>query len=98
MRSHLRPIPSLLAALLLGCVWTVSVQAVEKNSSYQAALDSIKADELGEQVGHLADSAMEGREAGSRGGRAAADYLVDQYARLHLRGGGSGRFLPALPA
>jgi hypothetical protein len=88
MRSHLRLVPALLAALLIGCVWTVSVHAVEKNSSYQAALESIKADELGEQVGRLADSAMEGREAGTRGGRAAADYLVDQYARLHLRGAG----------
>ncbi len=88
MRSHLRPVRCLLAALLFVCVWTVSVHAVEKSSSYLAALESIKADELGEQVGHLADSAMEGREAGSRGGRAAADYLVDQYARLHLRAQG----------
>ncbi len=89
MRSHLRFVPALAAALLFGCAWTVSVHAIERNSSYQAALESIKADELGAQVGHLADSAMEGREAGTRGGWAAADYLVDQYARLHLRARGS---------
>ena len=82
-RSVLRPV----AAVCSACVWTVSVHAAEKNSSYQAALESIKADELGEQVGTLADDAMEGREAGTRGGRAAADYLAEQYARLHLRGG-----------
>ena len=76
------------------CVWAVSVRAAEKNSSYQAALESIKADELAEEVGTLANDAMEGREAGTRGGRAAADYLAGQYARLHLRGGGpDGAFL-----
>ena len=88
MRFHLRSVRCLLAASLFVCVWTVSVRAVEKSSSYQAALESIKADELGEQVGRLADNAMEGREAGTQGGRAAADYLVDQYARLHLRARG----------
>jgi hypothetical protein len=88
MRSHFRRVTSLAVALLFGCVWTVSVHAIEKGSSYQAALESIKAEELGAQVGYLASSALEGREAGTRGGRAAADYLVDQYARLHLRGAG----------
>ncbi len=94
MRSILRSILPPAAAVLFCCAWTVSVHAVEKNSSYRAALESIQADELSEQVGRLADAAMEGREAGTRGGRAAADYLADQYARLHLRGAGvEGGFL-----
>ena len=79
-----------LSALLFCCVWTVSVCAVERSSSYHAALESIKADELGQQVAKLADPAMEGREAGTRGGHAAGDYVADQYARLHLHGGGDG--------
>ena len=42
----------------------------------------------------MASDALEGREAGTRGGRAAADHLVEQYARLHLRGGAAdGSFL-----
>ena len=80
------------AAVLFCCAWSVSVCAVETSSSYRAALDSIKADELGQRVGKLADPAMEGREAGTRGGRAAGDYVADQYARLHLRAGGEGGF------
>jgi len=62
-------------------------------------LESIKADELGGQVGHLADEAMEGREAGTRGGHAAGDYLADQYARLHLHGAAAegGFFQPFAP-
>jgi membrane-associated protease RseP (regulator of RpoE activity) len=94
MRHAFRCVISPVAALLCCCAWTVSVLAVEKNSSYQAALESIKAEELGDQVGRLADASMEGREAGTRGGRAAADYLAEQYARLHLRGGAdNGAFL-----
>lgn len=76
------------AALLFCLIWTVSVCAIEENSSYYAALESIKADGLAEHVGQLADPAMEGREAGTRGGQAAGDYLRDQYTKLRLRGGG----------
>jgi hypothetical protein len=78
----------LAAALLFCCIWTVSVSAAEKNSSYNAALESIVAVELGDRVAQLADPAMEGRESGTRGGKAAGDYLADRYAKLHLRGCG----------
>jgi membrane-associated protease RseP (regulator of RpoE activity) len=85
--------------VLLCCVWLVSARAADKSSSYLAALDSIKADELGEYVGHLADPAMEGREAGTRGGHAAGEYLVEQYAKLHLSPAGNdgGYFQPFVP-
>ncbi len=96
MRTRLRSDLLRHALWLFCCVWAISVHAVEKDSSYQAALESIKADELGGQVGHLADDAMEGREAGTRGGHAAGDYLADQYARLHLHGAGAeGGFFQA---
>ncbi len=92
MRSSLRIFRPLLV-VLLSCAWTVSVWAVEKNSSYQAALNSIRAEELGEQVEQLADPSMEGRESGTRGGLAAADYLVEQYTKLHLLPrGANGQF------
>ena len=83
--------------LLFSCAWAVPLRAAEKSSSYHAALESIKADDLGQYVGHLAAPALEGREAGTRGGKAAGDYLADQYARLHLHGGGEqGAILSAL--
>ena len=99
MRSSLRFSRLSLAALLLCCAWIGPVCAAEKNSSYQAALASIKAEELAGHVGQLADPAMEGREAGSRGGHAAGDYLAEQYARLHLHGAGTdgGSFQPFPP-
>ena len=89
----------LLTSLLFCCAWAVPLRAAEKSSSYHAALESIKADDLGQYVGHLAAPALEGREAGTRGGKAAGDYLADQYARLHLHGGGEqgGFFQPFAP-
>jgi hypothetical protein len=89
-RSWLRP----LAVAALCCASVLAGRAAEKNSSYQAALESIQAGLLGEQVEELADNTMEGRESGTRGGCAAGDYLVEEYTKLHLRGGGdNGRFL-----
>ena len=99
MRSIFRSFLPPIAALLFCCAWTVSVCAIEKNQAYRAALESIKTDELSRQVDQLADPAMEGREGGTRGGRAAADYLAEQYARLHLQGAGTdgGFFQPFAP-
>lgn len=99
MRSLLRPVLRPAAAVLFCCVWLVSARAVERSSSYLAALESIKAEELSEYVGRLADDAMEGREAGTRGGRAAGDYLAGQYAAIHLPGAGTdgGYFQPFMP-
>ncbi len=87
------------AALILCLACAASLHAAEKNSSYRAALDSIKAEELGEHVSQLADTAMEGREAGTRGGHAAGEFLAQQYAGLHLKpaGSGGGFFQPFSP-
>jgi len=90
----------LLAALLACCgLWVAVAQAAERNASYHAALESIGAEDLARHVGQLASEAMEGREAGTRGGRKAASYLADQWATLHLRGAGvdGGYFQPFPP-
>lgn len=60
----------------------------EDRGSVNAALDSITAAELKTHVEVLADDTFEGREAGSRGGRAAGAYLVSQFEKHHLRGAG----------
>ncbi len=88
MRYTPRCCRMVIAALLLCGASIGSAAAAEKNSSYQAAFESIQAVELAEQVAQLADPALEGREAGTRGGHAAGDYLAEQYARLHLHGEG----------
>ena len=50
-----------------------------------AAMNSIAIPDIQAHIEVLADDAMEGREAGSRGARAAADYLSKKFAELELR-------------
>jgi S1-C subfamily serine protease len=99
MRFAFRSIGRPVAAAMFCCLWIVSGRAAEKSSSYLAALESITDQDLSRYVGRLADNAMEGREAGTRGGCAAADYLAEQFARVHLRGAGNdgGFFQPFAP-
>jgi hypothetical protein len=52
------------------------------------AAASISASELQSHVNVLADDSFEGRESGSRGGRAAGMYLLQQLEQRGLRGGG----------
>ena len=56
-------------------------------SSTTAALESITPDDAQGFVNALADDSLEGRETGTRGGRAAGAYLGQQFQRLKLRGG-----------
>ncbi len=77
-----------LPALIWLCIPAVCLQAAEKNAAYRAALESINAADLAGYIRHLADPQMEGREAGTRGGRAAAAYLAEQFSKLHLRPAG----------
>jgi hypothetical protein len=64
--------------------------ALEAQDSMSAARDSITADELGEHVVVLADDVYEGRLAGSRGGHAAGQYLVQQLRQYNLKPAGAG--------
>jgi C-terminal processing protease CtpA/Prc len=54
-----------------------------------AAADTITKDELKGFVDVLADDTFEGREAGSRGGTAAANYLAKEFTELKLAPAGS---------
>ena len=75
------------------------VRAAEKSSSYAAALESISSADLEQRVEYLAADAMEGRESGTRGGRAAGDYLAGRMAQYRLAGAGvdGGFFQPFAP-
>lgn len=57
-------------------------------AALEAARASITAGELQKHVNVLADDSFEGREAGSRGGRAAAGYLVGLLQKYGLKGAG----------
>ena len=72
------------------------VLAAEASAAYHAALDSIVAQEMFQTVDDLASPKFEGREAGSTGGHAAGDYLVQQFRKLPLKpaGGKQGYFQP----
>ena len=76
-----------LLALLGGSLGWVSgtVGAAERMT---AAAASIQAGDAGRHIGVLADDALEGREGGTRGGRAAAAYVVEQLERLGIQPAG----------
>ncbi len=54
------------------------------------ALDSITSQELKRHVDVLADDTFEGRQAGSRGGMAAGNYLAKAFAEAGLKPAGEG--------
>jgi hypothetical protein len=86
------------AAALFGLLWACqSSQGLAADASaVTSAMESITSDDAQNYVNVLADDAMEGRETGSRGGRAAGSYLAEQFQQFHLKGagGGGGYFQP----
>ena len=71
----------------------------ERKALLDAALATVTVDEIRGHVGLLADDTLEGREAGKRGGRAAARYIEVQLANAGLppagdNGGYLQRFNP----
>jgi membrane-associated protease RseP (regulator of RpoE activity) len=79
-----------------GLIGTALAWSADRGASYLAALESIKAGELQEQVNYLADEKREGREAGTRGGYAAGEYVRQRLAALKLHGAGTdGAYLQA---
>lgn len=74
--------------LLCGGVFLASAAALHGAEALtrRAALDRITAENAQRHTGVLADDTFEGREAGSRGGRAAAIYLVQQLKAAGLAG------------
>jgi len=81
---------------LVAVVWTVwwgaglQCSAAGENLWLDVARSSITNVELKDHVSVLADDTLEGREAGTRGGRAAAKYVLRRLEDAQLRPAGSG--------
>jgi hypothetical protein len=78
-----------LAALLCVGRDDTSLNAAEANA-VAAAIASIEVEQLRDHVGTLAADSFEGREAGSRGGQATANYLMKKLEGFGLKGAGDG--------
>ncbi len=78
-------------AAVVFCValWGLRAHAAN-NALYATAMESITTDELYHYVEVLADDVYEGRAAGSRGGHAAAQYLLQQLKPFQLTPAGTG--------
>jgi hypothetical protein len=85
LRPRCRP-PS--AAIGLVAALAVAMQPAAAAERMSAAHATIRAADAGRHVGVLADDSFEGREGGSRGGRAAAAYIVEQLTKLGLEPAG----------
>lgn len=79
--------PRLALALACLCTLSAAAQGVERNA-FLAALESVTTDELKRHVDFLADDTLEGRETGSRGGRAAGNFLMQFLEKQQVRPAG----------
>ncbi len=70
------------------CSFRGTSLAIEANAR-SAAIESVTTDEVKGHVGVLADDTFEGREAGSRGNRAAGIYIVERLKKLGIAPAGS---------
>jgi hypothetical protein len=76
--------------IALGALWLGSPVAAVERADVVAAAQSITKDELQGLVNVLADDTFEGREAGSRGGRAAGNFLMKEFEKQGLAPLGDG--------
>ena len=85
-----------LASLVAVCLAAGELWAASPVSDCEQAARLIAAERLGEYVTYLAADAFEGREAGSRGGRAIGDFLAERVKKLGLKPAGTdgGYFQP----
>jgi hypothetical protein len=74
-------------AVLIG-LFSAGASAARAAERLTAAAASIQAADASRHVGVLADDAFEGREGGTRGGQAAAAYVVEQLERLGIEPAG----------
>jgi len=77
---------------MLATAWlclSAELAAAATNNLLNAAMDSITSDELYKHVEVLADDVYEGRYAGSRGGRAASQYIVNELRNYNLTPAGT---------
>jgi hypothetical protein len=86
--------------LLVGACWIICLILIwpvaAANNALSAAMESITTEKVYHHVEVLADDVYEGRAAGSRGGHAAAQYLIKQLRQFQLTPAGtSGDFTQA---
>ncbi len=81
---------SLLVPVLVVGLWLAAFATSTANDALFDAAQSITAEKLREHVDVLSDDSFEGREAGSRGGRAAAGYLVKRFQQAGSEPAGEG--------
>jgi hypothetical protein len=79
---------SIAATLVIAALQTNSADAAN-SAMYAVAMESITSDELYHTVEVLADDVYEGREAGSRGGHAATQFLLKQLRPFSLTPAGT---------
>jgi len=96
VRSQRLLCPSLFAFSLWIAIPLVA--SAKENLWLDAARRSITTGELNEHVSLLADDMLEGREAGTRGGHAAAKYIVQRIEASGLKPAGpNGSFMQSFP-
>jgi Zn-dependent M28 family amino/carboxypeptidase len=76
------------ALSLLLCLLCAPAASATELAARMAAKNSVTTDEIETHAAALSDDTFEGREAGSRGGRAAAGYLVEQFEKFGLEPAG----------
>jgi hypothetical protein len=95
MQSFLTVASSLILAVSL----VVGSVGGAERSARMAARNSVTTNEIQGHAAALADDTFEGREGGSRGGRAAAGYILDKLRHDRIYGGGlNGEFTQSFGA
>jgi len=88
MRITRIPATKVLAAIVTGAALVAGTPAVLAAELMAAARASIRSEDAKRHVTALADDALEGREGGSRGGRAAGSYIISHLEKLGLEPAG----------
>jgi hypothetical protein len=88
MRITRIPARLVLAAIVAGVAMAATKPALFAAELMAAARSSIQAEDAKRHICALADDALEGREGGSRGGRAAGSYIISHLEKLGLEPAG----------
>ena len=88
MRITRIPARLVLAAIVAGVAMAAAKPALFAAELMAAARSSIQAEDAKRHICALADDALEGREGGSRGGRAAGSYIISHLEKLGLEPAG----------
>lgn len=74
---------------LVSALATCATTQAAEEARWRSAFEAIRREHAQRHVEVLADDTFEGREAGSRGGRAASVYLGQEFQKLKLGGAGT---------